>query len=47
MYDFTLQTVNGFNESAATKGSFNIVIGAPAITTPKADSTLNAPVSTI
>ena len=46
-YDFTLQTVNGFNESEITKGSFNVVIGAPAITTPKADSTLNAPVSTI
>ncbi|EMQ98265.1 Ig-like domain-containing protein [Paeniglutamicibacter gangotriensis] len=46
-YDFTLQTVNGFNESTITKGSFNIVIGAPAITTPKTGATLNAPVSTI
>lgn len=46
-YDFTLQTINGFNESAITKGSFNVVIGAPSITTPKTDSTLNGPVSTI
>ncbi|MFI8412189.1 Ig-like domain-containing protein [Paeniglutamicibacter gangotriensis] len=46
-YDFTMQTVNGFNNSAVTKGSFNVVLAAPAITTPKADSTVNAPVSTI
>ncbi|OIH83801.1 hypothetical protein BLJ79_13945 [Arthrobacter sp. UCD-GKA] len=46
-FDFTLQTINGFNESETTAGSFNVVIGAPAITTPKNDATLNAPVSTI
>lgn len=46
-FDFTLQTVNGYNESTTTAGSFNVVIGAPAITTPKNDATLNAPVSTI
>ncbi|GAA3322716.1 LPXTG cell wall anchor domain-containing protein [Paeniglutamicibacter sulfureus] len=46
-YDFTLQTVNGFNKSVTTAGSVNVVIGAPVITTPKNDATLNAPVSTI
>ncbi|WP_181578291.1 Ig-like domain-containing protein [Arthrobacter sp. AQ5-05] len=46
-FDFTLQTINGHNESTITAGSFNVVIGAPAITTPKNDATLNAPVSTI
>jgi len=46
-FDFTLQTINGFNESETTAGSFNVVIGAPAITTPKNDATINAPVSTI
>jgi LPXTG-motif cell wall-anchored protein len=46
-YDFTLQTVNGFNKSVTTAGSVNVVIGAPVITTPKNDATLYAPVSTI
>ncbi|MCV9994379.1 LPXTG cell wall anchor domain-containing protein [Paeniglutamicibacter sp. ZC-3] len=46
-YDFTVQTVNGFNKSVTTAGSVNVVIGAPVITTPKNDATLNAPVSTV
>ena len=46
-YDFTLQTVNGFNKSVTTAGSVDVVIGAPVITTPKNDATLYAPVSTI
>ncbi|MFL4472471.1 Ig-like domain-containing protein [Paeniglutamicibacter sp. MACA_103] len=46
-FDFTLQTVNGFNKSATTAGSVNVVIGTPAIASPKNGATLEAPVSTI
>ncbi len=33
-FNFTLQAVNGYSKSATTAGSVNIVIGAPAITSP-------------
>nr|WP_254455936.1 Ig-like domain-containing protein [Paeniglutamicibacter quisquiliarum] len=46
-YDFTIQTVNGFNKSATTAGSVNVVIGTPAITSPKNGATLEAAVSVI
>ncbi|NKG22340.1 Ig-like domain-containing protein [Paeniglutamicibacter terrestris] len=46
-FDFTLQTIKGFNESEITAGSVNVVIGAPVISTPKNAATLNTPVSTV
>lgn len=47
MFSFTLQTTKGFSKSGITKGSVNLVLRAPKITTPTSGKSSAKPVTKI